>query len=700
MRATPLATLPKRVARRVGDNLTAYRLAVVPQRPDDATLRRALPGGADLAAVVGRLGRGEAPVPLFAAGQAEAVGAALERLVPGWAARTTRDADRIRGGTVRLLGADEVATGARPPWHEDVLTGYRWNPRTHHRRYELPVGRADVKVPWELSRCQHLTTLGMAYGVTGDSSYAGAVVAQVDDWIDANPPGLGINWGTAMEVAIRACNWLFAYELIRAAPVVTDDFRTRLLASLIAHARHVEANIEGHAGGITTNHTLANHTGLVYLGAALADLPEAQGWLATGLAGAERCMEQQVGADGVHYENSTSYHRLVLEMLLAVDVLAGRAGRPTSGAYRESLERMLEYTLAYTRPDGLAPLVGDNDDGRLHVLGRYFDWSPQDHRHLLGVGAALFGRDDFAAVAAASPDAIEETAWLLGADAAAALGAAGPPPALRSRAFAASGVYVMRSPDAHALVSADEVGTGGIGSHKHNDVLGYELSVDGVPVVVDPGTAAYTGDVAARERSRSTRSHSTVMVDGVEQNEPVEMFGLRPDARVEVAGWTTGPAADVLDAAHTGYERLPEPVAHRRRLVLGKEPFGWLVLDTLDGDGEHLAESFVQLAPEGTARPLAAGGAELGAAVAALLRAHGREDLTARPEAAVEYERPGVSVAVVPIDVERVEIEPGWHSPRYGRSVPAPRLRIARRMEAGTTAGYAIVRSCAGAERS
>jgi hypothetical protein len=693
MRATPLATLPKRVARRVGDNLTAYRLAVVPQPTGDATLRRALGDGADLAAVVGRLGRGEAPVPLFATDRAEAVAAALERLVPGWAARTKRDADRIRDHVVRLLGADEVALGGRLPWHEDVLTGYRWSPRSHHRRYELPIGRADIKVPWELSRFQHLTTLGMAYSVSGDSAYAAEAVAQVDDWIDSNPPGLGINWGTAMEVAIRACNWLLAYELIRSSPAVTGAFQTRLLASLLAHGRHIEANIEGHAGGITTNHTLANHTGLVYLGAALPDLPEAESWLATGLAGAERCMEEQVAADGVHYENSTSYHRLVLEMLLAVHVLAGRAGRPTSEDYSASLERMLEFTLAYTRPDGLAPLTGDNDDGRLHVLSRYFDWDPQDHRHLLGAGAVLFGRDDFAALAATSPDAIEETAWLLGPDAARSLAAAGPAPARGSRAFAASGMYVMSAPRAHALVSADEVGTGGIGSHKHNDVFGYELSVDGVPVVVDRGTAAYTGDVAARERSRSTRSHSTVMVDGAEQNEPVEMFGMRPDARVAVKHWSSGPEADVLEASHTGYERLPEPVAHRRTLALRKEPFGWLVLDVLDGGGEHLVESFVQLAPEGTARPLARESEDLGAAVGSLLRTHGREGLTARPEAAVEYERDGVRVAVVPIEADRIEIEQSPHSPRYGQSVPAPRLRIARTMRAGTTAGYAILRS-------
>src|SRR5205807_520493 len=225
-------------------------------------------------------------------------------------------------------------------------------------------------------------------------------------------------WGTAMEVAIRAVNWLWAYHLVRDAPAVSDEFRLRLLASLLTHARHIARNLESHPGGVTTNHTVADHTGLVCLGAALSDFPEAREWLDVGLRGSVECMRYQVAPDGVHFENSLSYHRMVLEMLLGVYIVADRCGHALPPDYRASLERMLEFTYHYIRPDGLAPLVGDNDDGRLQILSGYFDWRPQDHRHLLAAGATLFERADFAAVARTSPQAIEETAWLLGPDAA------------------------------------------------------------------------------------------------------------------------------------------------------------------------------------------------------------------------------------------------------------------------------------------
>jgi hypothetical protein len=185
------------------------------------------------------------------------------------------------------------------------------------------------------------------------------------------------------------------------------------------------------------------------------------------------------------------------------------------------------------------------------------------------------------------------------------------------------------------------------------------------------------------------------MVDGVEQNEPVEFFGMRPDARVEAA-WTSGPEADVLEASHTGFERLPEPVVHRRKVVLAKEPFAWLVLDTLVGLGEHLVESFVQLAPEGTAQRLVQVPPSVDATVALALRLYADRDSRHHSEGGVAYERPGVAVAVVPIEADRIDIGEGWFAPRYGQRVRAPRLTISRTLPAGATVGYAIVRIPAG----
>jgi hypothetical protein len=624
----------------------------------------------------------------------------LEAVDPGWRHRTLADAERICEHVVRLLGSDAISlrnTGrdsfGRLPWHQDVHSGYCWDQRTFFRRIEVPYGRADIKVPWELSRCQHLPTLGMAHLASGDSRYAAEIVAQIDDWIATNPPGYGVNWACTMDVALRAVNWLWAFQMIARADAVSAEFSVRLLSSLIAHARHISRNIERYAGGLTTNHTVADHAGLLHLGLVLADLPEAGAWVATASAGLEECIRQQVHADGVDFENSVAYHRLVLEMLAVCHLLVERTGGTFSGAYRASLRRMFEFVLHYTRPDGLAPLIGDSDDGRLLILSSYFDWDPQDHRYLLGLGGALFGDVALTDTARGLPRAVEEVAWLMGADAGRRLvepaTAATAPRA--SCAFVQSGRYVMRRGGHHAVICADEVGTAGLGNHKHNDIFGYELSVSGVAMIVDCGSFAYTGNPAWRDRFRATRAHNTLVVDGVEQNETTGPFGMRTDARIRAIHWQSEGGFDLFDAEHTGYERLSSPVVHRRRILLAEDPFAWLVLDELRGTGTHELESSMHLAPGGALRELTIDPTDLSGQLRAVGARAGLGSLPAPRPTAFGYSRKGTAIILAPLGWDSAVQAQAWFSPRYGQRVPMPVLRCAIRAGCGVTVGCLVV---------
>src|SRR6202022_806330 len=75
---------------------------------------------------------------------------------------------------------------------------------------------------------------------------------------------------------------------------------------------------------------------------------------------------------------------------------------------RQRLEKMFDFVLAYTRPDGTFPQVGDNDDGRLANLD---DEPVGSHRRHLAVGGALFNRPD---LLAAANGAVETAVWLCG----------------------------------------------------------------------------------------------------------------------------------------------------------------------------------------------------------------------------------------------------------------------------------------------
>ena len=84
-----------------------------------------------------------------------------------------------------------------------------------HARPSGPRSVGDSKVVWELNRHQWVVRLAQAWALTRDERYAEACMATIDSWLDANPPGLGINWASSLEVSYRLISWCWALLLIR-----------------------------------------------------------------------------------------------------------------------------------------------------------------------------------------------------------------------------------------------------------------------------------------------------------------------------------------------------------------------------------------------------------------------------------------------------------------------------------------------------
>ena len=569
---------------------------------------------------------------------------------------TIAAADEVLEHRFDLLGSGPTPLGPKIDWHRDFKSGFRWDPRTFSARLRYgDTHGADVKVPWELSRFQHLPTLGKAYWFTGEERYAAEFVAELTDWMDENPPEFGANWICSMDIAIRAFNWLWGYAFFQEAPQVTPAFRRRLAGSLLAHGRHIRRNLERAADGITSNHYLANLVGLVGLGFACPAFREAQAWREFSLAETFREIERQVHPDGADYESSIPYHRLVTEMFLAVAILCRRNGIAPPVSFDQRLRGMLDFTRWYTKPNGLAPQVGDADDGRLHILADYGSWDPRDHRHLLATGGALFGREDWLHAAG---ERTEEAIWLLGGSHRA--GPQSAPPAVGSRAFPDSGIYLMREEGLYLLITCGAVGTQGIGNHKHNDVLSFELHADGQDLIVDSGSYLYTPEPAWRNRFRSTAAHNTVMVDEAEQNRFGEggLFWLHADAVPRCLAWESTPDADRFVGEHDGYARLADPVIHRREFRLDKRARRVEIRDWLQGSGRHEIAWHFTLAPGVVARRVAEGQWEIeGGSVRALL---GLVEMG--PKAARQ--------------ALRMEVAETFVSPRYGVKLPAQAIRI------------------------
>lgn len=312
-----------------------------------------------------------------------------------WDGRVSMEAARSLTHRLDILGTGEREWGERPDWHRDLTSGRGWPTHYHKRlRYRLAASRSDVKIPWELSRFQYLMPIVWAYLASNDPKYARAAVADITDWIERNPPLRGVNWMSAMEVAIRACNWLWAWWAFHRDPSWSAEFNQRFLRSLWQHGRYIERNLEN-KGGLRTNHYLSNIVGLLFLGVMVPAWPEARRWKEFALRELVRCMDEMVYPDGVSFENSTAYHRLVLELFACSAILCTRNGIQLPKAFWERLERMFEFVMHCTRPDGRMPMIGDADDGRFFILTEFQKWDRWDFRYLMAIGAVLLRRADF-----------------------------------------------------------------------------------------------------------------------------------------------------------------------------------------------------------------------------------------------------------------------------------------------------------------
>ena len=621
------------------------------------------PGEAEfLRALGGRFGTVDEAIASFAAAGSALVPADLDDAAiagfhaahPETRAALVAAAGRVLAHRFDLLGSGPRDLGERLPWHVDFKHGHRFDRDAWYEDLRARVsaefgsGR-DVKVPWELSRFAHAPLLVQAWRVTGERAYLDELRVGIEDWIAENPIGRGVNWTCTMDVAIRAINWSWALALGGEAILADRRFAGRFLRALLAHGRFVAANLEK-GSGATSNHYFSNLIGLMTLGSIFRGAPEGDEWRRFAAAEIEKENARQTWLDGADYEASTSYHRMMTEMALVGFLLIERGGGRAPGL-RERVGRMAGYVAHYLKPDGLAPQIGDNDDGRILELGRHGN-DRRDHRGALALAGGILDDPALYALGAAARD---EVLWLVGPGVVNRLEArAGRLEVARTSAvFPQAGVAILRHEDLYVAIDAGPVGLDGEGAHAHNDTLSFELHAAGADLFVDPGTGDYTVDLARRDRFRATAGHNTVRVDGLEINPmPAAPFSLPGQDRPVIRRAVFRRTFDFVEAEHHGYERLADPVRHRRVLLLNRIARRLVIEDRLEGEAHHQVEWFFHLAP--AAQAILAGD---------LLRLEGRAG-AARFTLAATMAPPGV----------RAVLKDDQVSPGYGRVTPSRTL--------------------------
>ncbi|HYY58583.1 MAG TPA: heparinase II/III family protein, partial [Pyrinomonadaceae bacterium] len=211
----------------------------------------------------------------------ETVAELRRRFSPDTEDALSKRARSILDGQFDLLGLHGLGFGSPPDFHLDP-TSARRSPLVHWSRFdELDADLSgDKKIVWELNRCQYFTTLGRAYWYTRDEIYARAFVAHLSAWMEQNPPKLGVNWVSSLEVSLRAINWLWALYFFKDSPHLLPSIFLRALKFLYLHARHLETYLSTYSSPNT--HLTGEALGLFYMGTLLPEFRAAARWRATG----------------------------------------------------------------------------------------------------------------------------------------------------------------------------------------------------------------------------------------------------------------------------------------------------------------------------------------------------------------------------------------------------------------------------------
>lgn len=502
---------------------------------------------------------------------------------PNVATEIIGSATRILEGRFHLLGLRDLDLGKRIDWHLEPTSDKR-TPLSHWSllNYLDASVAGDKKITWELNRHQYFSTLGRAYWLTGDEQYAEAFVSHIVSWMDDNPPKLGINWASSLEIAFRSIAWLWAIEFFKNSHALTPSILLRIVKFLKLNASHLETYLSTYFSPNT--HLTGEALGLFYIGLMLPELKDSDRWRTQGLRILVSQLPRHVQADGVYFEQSSYYHRYTADFYTHLTILLRENGLSLPDQLEPKLNLLLDHLMYITRPDGTTPFFGDDDGGRLVML----DNRPaNDFRPVLSTGAVLFNRPDYKFVA---QTVAEETIWLLGSKGVKAFEEiSAHPPVKESVAFDEGGYYVVRddwsSESNYLLFDCGPHGTDNCG-HAHADALAIEIAALGKTILVDPGTFTYTGSSEMRDWFRSSVAHNTLTIDGQSSSISAGPFSWKTTTHCKRLEWLDHPRFTYVSGRHSGYQRLTKPGTHTRSILFLKRDY-WLIRDQIEVTGTH-----------------------------------------------------------------------------------------------------------------
>ena len=360
---------------------------------------------------------------------------------------------------------------------------------------------ADVKVPYEASRLQHLQKQNLIHSIEATKTLdSEALVVEVDKF----PL---IYWNSPMDVAIRLINLIIHRQFLAHKSnrsIIFDDSEELLDAYISQNYQYVKDNLENE-GNVVGNHYLIELSAMLFYLAnyetknSVADTKFVIQELKTEIA-------KQFKDEGTNFEGSTHYAAFATEALILCKLSMQELNQSTD--LLTSINRLIllnkKFLSLLINNDELSQ-IGDNDSGRIF----YFAFEEEKPLKLswlikmiesLEINEKLIISDHIFEVSKEIPilkdykHVKHPEIKVFSKD-------------YEAYAYPEFGIFIWRNESEYLSIRCGPVGQNGVGGHSHYDQLSIECFTDNKWIARDPGTGTYTDDITIRNKFKSLEYH-------------------------------------------------------------------------------------------------------------------------------------------------------------------------------------------------
>jgi hypothetical protein len=265
-----------------------------------------------------------------------------------------------------------------PNWHENPFSGAAVkNPsRSWWSIPDFDSELGDIKTVWEASRFDWL--LGFAqHARQGNKQSLRRLNSWIQNWVENNPPYLGVNWKCGQEASFRVMHLAMAALILDQV----QNSESALNALVKAHLMRIAPTIS-YAMAQDNNHGTSEAAALFIGGSWLALQGDVDGerWQKLGRRWLENRAQRLIETDGSFSQYSVTYHRVMLDTFSIVEVWRRSLNLPTfSVLLYDRVSKATTWLYQFTQFEaGDVPNLGANDGARLLPLTAtgYRDFRP------------------------------------------------------------------------------------------------------------------------------------------------------------------------------------------------------------------------------------------------------------------------------------------------------------------------------------